>query len=173
MKKLLAIMLVLAPLVVLVPKVSAHFPATSGTIIAELHVEPDDNPVVGKPQTLDLILSDSTEHFNIAGCACVLSISKDGQPLYFQPVNAPNTGKPTIYSTQGVPYTFATAGNYRITFSAQPLVKGDFEPFNLNWDLEVPTAAETSGFSVTTFIKYFAVILLIFLVIGAAVLMLN
>ena len=170
MKRLLLSLTALIPIFVLAPHVSAHFPATSGTINAILHIEPDDYPTAGSPQTLYLILSDSANRFNLASCACELSISKNGQPAYYTAVKPPPAGQPTVYSTAGMPYTFPAAGNYQIMMTGQPLHPGSFQPFTLNWNFQIPAAPNSgSDFVASTFLKYFAAIAAIFLVVGIAV----
>ncbi len=173
MRRWFLILITLAPLVALAPRVSAHFPATSGTISAELHMEPDDNAVVGKPETLYLILNDAANRFSLADCACQLSLSRGGQPILYTRLNLPPAGQSTVYSTAGVPFTFAAAGDYHVTVTGQPLNPGSFQPFTLNWNFQAAAPATGSDFSAKTFLKYFAAILGIFLLVAAAVFLLS
>jgi hypothetical protein len=152
----------------------AHFPATAGNITALLHIEPDDYPAAGQSGTIYFIFSDQTNHFQLAKCNCKLSISQQGQELYYAELSQPPAGQLTIYSTKGIPFTFSDQGSYSISISGRPSSAGALQPFSLNWNFYVAGAAKSDqGFSAGTFLRYFAAILIGFLILGLVLLLFS
>ncbi len=150
-------------------KASAHYPASSGTIDAELHIDPQDNPTPGVPQKIYFIFSDSSDSFSLKNCQCNLSIGIGNQLQFYGPLQPPST-QLSVYSTAGIPFTF-NQGLYHFEITGQALAGEVFAPFDLSWNLQVnqPPAAG-SDFSVSTFLSFFAAIAAVMLVIGLVVL---
>lgn len=166
-KFLLALGIILAMLLRAPHAALAHFPATDGNVTAVLHVEPDDYPAAGQPETIYFIFSDQANHFKLSGCSCSLSISQQGEQLYYAPLTPPPSGPPSIYSTAGIPFSFPNSGSYYIRLVGKPESPGAFHAFNLSWNFRVASAAAPAqGTSATTVLAYFLAILGVFLLIG-------
>jgi hypothetical protein len=166
MKRWLVVIAATLPFVILVPSVSAHFPATDGAMTVILHVDPDDAPVATQPAILNFIFDDTAERFQLADCACSLSVSEQGKPLYFSALSAP-TG-PSVYGA-AAPFVFPRADVYQIAVTGQPVQAGEFQPFNVSWNFRVENPTQPSSFSYSSFFKYFGGILGALLIVGAAV----
>ena len=140
--------LVAATLVCLIPALglsrsaAAHFPATSGNIESEMHMEPDDSIIAGRSETIYFILSDTSGRFKMANCVCDLTISQGDQAVYHASVLPAKL--PSVYSSAGIPFNFS-GGNYHFNLAAQPKIKEQFNPFQLNWSLNSTQQSRDEG----------------------------
>lgn len=130
--------------------VSAHTLKTDGAISAVLHFQPDDTPMSGKPTEYALFLNDSTKHFLLSDCDCVMIIEKDGTTI---------SSKPMQLNSQNIiggSITFPEAGAYEVTFQGAPANSGAFQPFTLKYleqvvpnpDANPPSSMTTASLSI-------------------------
>lgn len=107
--------------------VQAHQLKASGSVGAVLHVEPDDDPIVGRPSTFLLEFKDKNEQFQLDRCVCTVTVSRNGQELTRLP----------IQPTNSVSYTFPEKGVYKVTVEGKPLGDAAFAPFSVSYDIRV------------------------------------
>ncbi len=137
MRKVLLITTLLFAFLYLLPyRAYAHEVATDNTITAELHFEPNDNPIPVEQTTIHFIISDTTHKFKIENCNCILSISEKGKILYSQPLLKITQDKPSVY-TAFVNYTFPNSDNYSLKLVGNPTTSSAFQPFTLSWNFSV------------------------------------
>lgn len=115
----------------LVQPVSAHSLVTDGTIGAIIHVDPDDDPVIGQPAGLHFTFQDTAERFQLASCRCSAVVKRDGKELTSQLLvqSADNSG--------GLQYTFPEKGVYSVQVLGVPKTPDAFQPFSLTYDIRV------------------------------------
>ncbi len=141
---------------------AAHFEKTDRTISAELHVEPNDNPIPGEQAFLYLLFGDSTHRFSLSECDCLLSISESGKQIYNQMVIYKLDPHPNIWGTR-IPYVFPSRDTYHLTLTGKPKTLNAFQSFSVSWDFRVEQYPKNQQPSLLpTFTKY----LLISLVLG-------
>jgi hypothetical protein len=138
MKKSLALIVVL--LLVVVSPASAHILKNDGTIGAELHIEPDDNPRTGLATKYNLEFSDTAQQFTLSTCTCRVALQLNGKTIYSEPLHA--TG--TLASQNSV--TFTHPAIYTIQVIGRPQHTQAFQPFTLTYLVPVDsgTAANQS-----------------------------
>lgn len=128
--------------IILVPfSASAHFHETDGGISILLHVNPDDDPIVGELATFFVEIRDQENRFKPEQCECSAEILRNGETLLktklFQS-QADNILASPVFS-----YTFPESDIYNVTVTGNPSVKNAFQPFQIEYDLRV--AREDSG----------------------------
>lgn len=106
---------------------SAHVLKVDGEISAELHIEPHDNPVSGKPISYELFFDDTSNRFSLAKCDCVADIKQNGRTIATQNLHA--TG---VLSSENV-YSFPESGEYELRISGEPKQPGAFQKFSLSY----------------------------------------
>lgn len=117
------------------PKISAHELSSDGGMHVTLHVEPDDDPVINKPQKLVFIYSDELQKFDAQNCSCTVTISDSLKQVFTGPV-------PPAASYFGeIPYTFNKAETYRVRLAGEPKTAGAFTPFNVAYEIGVKAKA--------------------------------
>ncbi len=140
----------------------AHFEKTDKTISAELHVDPNDNPIPGEQAFLYFLFGDSTNRFSLSDCNCSLTISEAGKQIYKQMVVYRLDPHPNIWGTR-IPYVFPARDVYHLTLTGKPKTLNAFQAFSISWDFRVEQYPKNQQPSLLpTFTKY----LLISLVIG-------
>jgi hypothetical protein len=97
MKSLALTLIVIVAGLMWITPVSAHTPAQDGSIVGELHIEPDDQPVANTPATLMFELGDAAQ------CPCTVTIGA------FQ----------SLLTRNQVTYTFPRPGDYQVRFQGQ------------------------------------------------------
>lgn len=126
MKYLLLFLLFLS----VVYPVSAHTLKIDGSIGVTTHVEPDDEPIIGKESRIFISIEDTSGKFkpnNPSVCDCVLHIEKDGQRLQTLPVVSGG-------SYTQLRYTFSEPGRYILHVEGKPNGTGSpFQAFNTQY----------------------------------------
>ncbi len=110
---------------------SAHVLKTDGTIGAVMHVSPDDNPRTGGPTPIIFFFDDSTGRFSLSKCICTLTIQRNGVTISARPLAI------TAAQISDDSYTFPEPGRYNVQVSGQPKTAAAFEPFVLDYGLQV------------------------------------
>ena len=113
----------------------AHELATDKTIGAILHVDPDDDPIVGQQAGFFFEFKDKKGRFDPQNCDCVFSVSENGKEVYSQALFQ-NTDKPSL-SNASVFYTFPTRDVYEVKVMGKPINGSSFQAFILSWDWRV------------------------------------
>lgn len=110
---------------------NAHQLQTDGTIAGVLHIEPDDDPVVGKPQSLDLYFSNASGKLDLSSCVCKLQLTQSGKTLYSGDLHVVN-----VVTSKNV-YTFKTEGISTLKITGFPKQTTNFRPFVLTYQIRV------------------------------------
>jgi hypothetical protein len=115
--------------------VEAHILQTDTSIGAVLHVDPEDDPIVGQPASFFFEFKDKTNKFTPDACTCTVSIVEQGKEMYtqslFQNSTAPNL------TTASFSFTFPQKDVYQLKVNGMPTNPGTFQPFTLVYDLRV------------------------------------
>ena len=112
--------------------VAAHVLKTDSTIGAVIHIDPEDNPIVGQPATFYLTFRDTTERFTMSECDCQANILQAGRSIQMLPVELGDS------SQEGtIAYTFPARGVYRVEIIGRPNTPNAFDPFTLKYDLRI------------------------------------
>ena len=115
-----------ALLFLIAPAASAHILESDGSISAIMHIDPDDNPVVGQAATFSLQFRDQDNRFNITACDCSAVITKNRQQVFS-----------TSLTNNTFRYTFPERAIYALQVSGRPKQSGAFQSFHLAYDLRV------------------------------------
>jgi hypothetical protein len=124
--KILLVVLVMGGFSMGAESALAHELVADGSINAELHVSPWDDPIVGESATFLLIFTDKNGQFKLENCDCRVVITRDGQETFSQ-----NLTKPTFN------YTFPERAAYKLEVTGQPKQNAKFQTFKLDFDLRV------------------------------------
>lgn len=119
------------------PPVSAHVLKTEGSIGVVMHIDPGDNPLAGGQSTLFFDVTDKTNKFNAAECACRVDISEGGKVIDSE-----------SFST-AIPFIFPQKDVYQINLVGSPETPGQFQPFNLTYNVRVDTDAQNASAQTT------------------------
>jgi hypothetical protein len=119
--------------------VFAHNSATDKAITATLHIDPGDSPIAGQASTLHFNFSESHVPFNFATCACMMTISHQGNVVF---------GKETpdlafTQESQGIAitYVFPTTGIYHVVFHGT----SEGNSFMLDYEINVQRGASAGS----------------------------
>lgn len=112
--------------------VSAHTLAVDGKISAFLHIDPNDKPQPGKINTVHIYFNDQDFRFTTEGCNCLIKVNEGKKILYkgILPAVAIRTGQLKIFLPDN---NFS----YDVVVSGTPKTAGFFQPFKLNFDIDV------------------------------------
>lgn len=122
-------------------KVYAHVLQSNGSVGAVLHIDPEDDPIVGQQASFFFEFKDKQNKFNPENCTCIFSILENGKEIFSQPLFQSNTD---LNSTNtSVFYTFAKRDVYQVKISGKPFMeKKAFDPFTLTYDIRVSRESE-------------------------------
>jgi len=128
---------------------SAHVLKSDGSIGAIIHINPEDNPIVGEPATFFFEFKDKENKFQPSGCDCRATIVKSGEELFSENLFA-NTGTANL-NTPVFSFTFPEKGIYQVRITGNPINGGNFQPFTLTYDFRIERtgASSAEGFSST------------------------
>ena len=149
---------------------SAHILATDQNIGAVLHVDPDDDPIVGQQSSFFFEFKDKQNKFQPKNCICIFSILEGGKNIFSQSLFQDNTD-PNL-SSASVFYTFPQKDVYKIQVVGRPTTPGEFQSFTLVYDLRVERESNnqpsTNQNWFSTHIIHIIVALAIFVFVGVA-----
>ena len=132
--------LVLLPLLFATP-VLAHSVEISDQVAGTLHIEPDDNPRMGKKvQAWFALTSRGGKIIPLSECNCQLSVyalprSQGDQPILNPILQAVNVGK--YQEIPGAFITFPQIGAYELKISGKVNNSTNDQDFNLNYTVNV------------------------------------
>lgn len=132
---LLVLLLITAYCSLLTFPVSAHVLETDGSIGAVIHIDPEDDPIVGEQASFFFEFKDKEGKFNGTNCDCVAVISKNGQELFRGSIYG-NTDQPSLENSS-LFFTFPERGVYSLEIIGKPLTPGAFQEFHLKDELRV------------------------------------
>lgn len=137
--------------------VSAHVLLTSGSIGATVHVDPDDDPIVGNPTNFYFEFKDKENKFNPANCNCKIFLSKNGTEIYSQDLFTTSSGNDI--SSPIFQFTFPEKNIYALKITGIPKTPESFQAFELNHTLRItreqnPSQTATASTSDIHFFHY-------------------
>lgn len=121
----------------LITPVFAHVLKTDGNVGAVVHIDPEDDPIVGQETTIYFDIKDKSGKFNAENCDCIFIVKKAGNNIFSQPL------KGTIGS-----YNFPEKNIYTLELKGTPKAEGQFDAFTLSYDVRVEREGDAE--SVTT-----------------------
>ena len=120
-------------LVVSGPAAQAHTLTHDHNISAVLHVDPDDDPIIGQPANFYFDFTDKTKNLSFTNCDCQAVISQGRRVISTIPLSLSQL-RPTI---PGFTYTFPQKGIYAVVLTGRPKIPGEFQSFRLEYDLSI------------------------------------
>lgn len=114
-------------------RAEAHVLKTDNAIGAILHIDPEDDPIAGKPSNFFFALKDKQNHFATTDCNCTITIKQNGKILTQQTTTADPQNKTTIIFT----YTLPQKNIYEVILNGKPKNKNTFQSFSLTYDIRV------------------------------------
>lgn len=111
--------------------VSAHTLGTDESVGAVLHIDPDDDPIIGEPSTIYFEFKSQSDSLSPQTCDCTVAISENGKELFSQKLFTDTNTNPIVQ------YTFPEKNQYKITVSGKPTGEADFKPFSISYDVRV------------------------------------
>lgn len=138
-----ALLLILSALVftLFYPSVSlAHTLKQDGAIHGAIHIDPDDDPIVGQQSTIIIELKDTDGKLSGNNCSCTFQISSEEKILYEQPLfqGASEANLQNII----IPFTFPRRDIYELKVKGIPANGGTFRAFSINYS--IPVSREVS-----------------------------
>lgn len=145
MKKILLILFIAFVYVIPFNKAHAHVLEVDGNIGSVLHLDPDDDPVIGQQATLYFDIKDKTNKFNLQQCNCFVTISLDNTIIHTQEFTHVTAKNPTFT------YSFSEKGVYTIVLKGAPQQPSLFDPFTLTYVFRVTREKDSTSTSSNSF----------------------
>lgn len=153
MKKILFSLFFFICSALLLPQITnAHFLETDNNIGAILHVDPNDDPTVGKQASFFFDFKDKQNKFRADSCNCVFLIKENGKEIFSQPLFQ-NNATPSLENTS-VFYTFPKIDVYEVVVSGKPTVSGTFQSFRLSWNFRIDQQNNISTKPIDTSLRF-------------------
>lgn len=113
----------------------AHVLEKSGTVGGVIHIDPDDDPIVGQTSTIIIELKDTSGQLSKDTCACTFQIRSEGKTLYEQPLfKGISEAEPQNII---IPYVFPRRDIYELQVKGAPTNGGTFQEFSLDYSIRV------------------------------------
>lgn len=132
MKKIVYTTFVALFLFILPSFASAHLLTTDRNIGGVFHIEPDDDPIVGKMAFFAIEIKDKTNKFTASTCQCTVKIIEGGNTVYSKDIVSPPSESTLTFS-----YIFPKKDIYSVVISGKPKADKAFQEFSLTDDLRV------------------------------------
>ncbi len=134
MKQPTTLLLLFLSVFILFPQTShAHILEKSGTIGGVIHIDPDDDPIVGQESSIMIELKDTESHLTKDNCTCSFEIISEGKTLYVQPLFQ---GIENSDQSIAIPYTFPRRDLYILRVKGEP-TGNEFTPFAFEYTIRV------------------------------------
>lgn len=121
--------------------VLAHRVEISGDIGGTMHIEPNDNPRAGEPGlTWFALTRPGGERVPLSACDCQLRVFAQPYQPNSLPIQTPPLKPVSAEGYEGIPgaeITFPQVGAYELVLEGKPTTPGDFESFQLRFDVTV------------------------------------
>ena len=127
----------------------AHEIARDGNVGGLLHIEPDDAPVVGKPNAFYFEVNQKGgKPILLAQCSCSLqvyagSVPKAGSGAVAKPFSTPKLAQAKGELTGSL--NFPRPGAYTLVLAGQPKAGATFSKFSLSWVIRADVAGTGGG----------------------------
>lgn len=119
----------------------AHVLKTDGSIIATLHIDPNDEPLANGTSTIDLTFVDREGKLDITKCDCSIRVEDSGKEIASETVQ--NNSKISVaHDGFSMPFIFPTKGVYTIDISGKPEDPDGFQQFTFSYDVRVDRDAD-------------------------------
>jgi hypothetical protein len=136
-KYLLILILAAASLGLVARPVLAHELLTDGPMGAVLHVDPDDDPLVGRESSFIYEFKYEKGSFDLSQCTCLIEISENGKSVATLAPTAAADNSSVGLAT----YTFTHPGAYELDMRGTPVGGATFPVFDLHQSLDVKEPA--------------------------------
>lgn len=146
-KILLAISLTIVYLFTDFP-LQAHILTAADSIGGNFHIDPNDDPVVGRPSVFHLGLEDKTGNFHPSKGTCIATLYLGSQEVHRQDLCQDAQANPEDLHFE---FIFSDIGLYTFTLIGQPHAPQGFQPFLLSYDIRV-SPPPTSSFPASSFL---------------------
>lgn len=113
----------------------AHILLTDGSIGAVVHVNPEDDPIIGQPAQFFFEFKDKENKFIPSNCDCQYSLELNGKVLTEGDLFA-DTSNPSL-DNASFSYTFSEKGVYSVIITGEPKTSGSFQSFRLEDSIRV------------------------------------
>ncbi len=113
----------------------AHILVSDKNIGAVLHIDPEDDPIIGQPTNFFFEFKDKEHKFTPANCDCTVFILEAGKIIATQPLFQNNTSSQLTTAT--LTYTFPQKDVYTIRVIGKPAYQNAFQPFTLEYAVRV------------------------------------
>ncbi len=139
------------------PKVaSAHVLETDGPIGAVLHIDPDDDPIVGQDAHFYFDFKAKGTSFNLNNCSCNFEILENNNQINSQSLTS--SGQDT--TSAHVTFNFPKKGIYQLLVTGTS-TNSSFPDFKLSYDLRVSRESAENKESTNFFGKYINIFILV------------
>lgn len=115
--------------------VNAHILKADGAIGAVLHIDPEDDPIVGQQAGFFFEFKDKRNKFQSSNCDCIFSIIQGGKEIFNQPLFKGNSN-PSL-TNASVFFRFPERDVYQVRVVGKPITSDKFQPFTLTYDIRV------------------------------------
>lgn len=141
--KIFVALLVFLGLVIVTTQIAyAHVLKYDGTIGAVLHVNPDDDPIVGQSTNFFFEFKDKEGKFKPEYCDCKVTIAAEGKEVYsgdlFETVSNPDL------TNASFSFVFPSKNIYKIAIHGIA-IDDSFQEFTLVYDVRVARVSENAG----------------------------
>src|SRR5688572_20253797 len=116
----------------------AHILERNETIGAVLHIDPDDDPIVGIPATIFLDITDPTGHLHPETCTCTVRVLRERTVIHEQSAFDPSRGSALVAVAT---FTFPERAVYEIELTGEPKAEASFPVFTLKYPIRVQREA--------------------------------
>jgi hypothetical protein len=137
------ILLLLLLLFITATPAQAHVLISDGTIGAVLHVDPEDDPIVGQQSNFFFEFKDKQNKFKPENCDCTFTIKESDKVIFTQPLFQ-NTNNPSL-NNASVSFTFPKRDIYEVAVVGKPNASEAFQPFTLTYNIRVERIADGSN----------------------------
>ncbi|HVZ58927.1 MAG TPA: hypothetical protein VG935_04215 [Patescibacteria group bacterium] len=151
----------------------AHVLITDGTIGAVIHIDPEDDPIVGQVASFFFDFKDKTGRFDPKICNCTFKILEAGKEIYSQDLFQ-NSSQPSL-SNASVFYTFPRRDVYTVEVIGHPQTPHAFQDFTLKDDIRVsrtasiPSPAQSSNWLKNNLFYLGILLALVIIIIGGMI----
>ena len=122
----------------------AHEIARDGNVGGLLHIEPDDAPVVGKPNAFYFEVNQKGgKAILLAQCSCSLQVYAGSARTGTQPLSTPKLAQATGELTASL--NFPRPGAYTLVLAGQAKAGATFGKFSLSWVIRADVAGTGGG----------------------------
>ncbi|WP_407569350.1 hypothetical protein [Deinococcus altitudinis] len=122
----------------------AHEIARDGNVGGLLHIEPDDAPVVGKPNAFYFEVNQKGgKPILLAQCSCSLQVYAGSARQGARPLSTPKLAQAKGELTGSL--NFPRPGAYTLVLAGQPKAGATFGKFSLSWVVRADVAGTGGG----------------------------